>query len=216
MGVLFRRERSGRGQYIDCSLLDVHVASLANIASNWLVADKEAQRWGTAHESIIPYQVFEAKDRPIVIAVANQKLWQQFCRAIDKLEWLDDPRFETNPKRVENRTELVARIAELLAEKTCDEWVELLVGASIPCGPVNDMQGLFADPQVLHRDMVVNVPHETIGTLRPSGVPIKYPETPASVRLAPPLLGQHTDEILEGVLGYSQEQVEALRKQEAI
>ena len=216
MAALLRRERSGRGQHIDCSLLDVQVAALANIASNYLVAGKEAQRWGTAHESIIPYQVFRAKDRPIAIAVANQKLWESFCRTIGKQEWIEDPRFESNPKRVENRTELVGRIAEVVAQKSCDEWVELFVDASIPCGPVNNMEDLFADPQVLHREMVVEVPHETIGTLRLSGVPIKYSETPASVRLPPPLLGQHTDEILVDVLGYSQEQVEALRRQGAI
>ncbi len=216
MAALLRRERSGRGQHIDCSLLDIQVASLANIASNYLVAGKEAQRWGTAHESIIPYQVFNAKDRPVAIAVANQKLWKSFCVTIGRQEWIADPRFESNPKRVENRAELVAYISEIMAQKTCDEWVELLVGASIPCGPVNNMEGIFADPQVLHREMIVEVPHETIGTLRLGGVPIKYSETPASVRLPPPLLGQHTDEILADVLGYSQEQVDVLRRQGAI
>ena len=216
MAALLRRERSGRGQHIDCSLLDVQVAALVNIASNYLVADKEARRWGTAHESIIPYQVFRTKDRPIAIAVANQKLWESFCRTIGKREWMEDSRFKTNPKRVENRTELIARVAEVMAQKTCDEWVELFVDASIPCGPVNNMQSLFADPQVRHREMVVEVPHETIGTLRLSGVPIKYSETPANIRLPPPLLGQHTDEILGDVLGYSREEVEALRRQGAI
>ncbi len=216
MAALFRRERTGRGQYIDCSLLDIQVAALANVASNYLVADKEAQRWGTAHESIIPYQVFSTKDRPIAIAVANQKLWESFCRTIHKQEWIEDPRFESNAKRVENRTELVARVAEVMAQKSCEQWLELFVDASIPCGPVNNMQNLFADPQVLHREMVVEVPHETIGTLRLTGVPIKYSETPASVRLPPPRLGQHTDEILGDVLGYSREQVEVLRQQGAV
>ncbi|UCG33516.1 MAG: CoA transferase [Phycisphaerales bacterium] len=216
MAALLRRERSGRGQYIDCSLLDIQVASLANIGSNYLVANKEAQRWGTAHESIIPYQVFDAKDRPMAIAVANQKLWEIFCRTIGKQGWIEDPRFESNPKRVENRTELVARVAEVLAQKTCDEWIELFVEASIPCGPVNDMQHLFADPQVLHRNMVVEMPHKTIGTLRLSGVPIKYSESPASIRMPPPLLGEHTDEVLRDVLGYSPGQVEALRRHGAI
>jgi len=216
MAALVRRGRTGRGQYIDCSLLDVQVAALANIASNYLVADKEAQRWGTAHESIIPYQVFRAADRPIAIAVANQKLWESFCRTIGKQEWIKDPRFESNAKRVENRVELVARVAEVVAQKSCDEWIELFVDAAIPCGPVNNMQRLFDDPQVLHRKMVVDVPHETIGTLRLTGVPIKYSETPGAVRLPPPLLGQHTDEILTGVLGYSKQHVESLRQQGAV
>jgi formyl-CoA transferase len=216
MAALLRRERTGRGQYIDCSLLDIQVASLANIGSNYLVANKEAQRWGTAHESIIPYQVFDAKDRPIAIAVANQKLWEVFCRTIGKMDWIEDPRFESNPKRVENRTELVARVAEVLVQKTCDEWIELFVEAAIPCGPVNDMQHLFADPQVRHRNMVVEMPHKTIGKLRLCGLPVKYSETPASIRLPPPLLGEHTDEILRDVLSYSQEEIEELKSQSAI
>ncbi|UCC43546.1 MAG: CoA transferase [Candidatus Zixiibacteriota bacterium] len=208
---LLWRERSGRGQYLDISLLDIQVSGLANIASNYLVANKEAQRWGTAHESIIPYQVFQTKDRPIAIAVANQKLWINFCRVAGREEWLDDPRFESNPKRVENRKILLPLVHELFAERTCDEWMDLLVGAAIPCGPVNNMQHLFADPQVHHRDMIAEVPHPTIGALRLVGLPIKYSETPGKIRLHPPLLGEHTDELLTDLLGYSQEKIEALK-----
>jgi len=216
MAALLWRERSGCGQYIDCSLLDVQVSALANIASNYLVAGKEAQRWGTAHESIVPYQVFRTKDRPIAIAVANQKLWVNFCKLIDKQEWTDDPRFASNPKRVENRAVLLPLVAEVLAAKTCAEWVELFVAASIPCGPVNNMQSLFADPQVLHRGMRAEVPHPTIGTLRLAGIPIRHSETPATIRLPPPLLGEHTDEVLANVLAYPPEKIEALRQQGAI
>ena len=216
MAALLWRERSGRGQYIDCSLLDAQVSALANIASSYLVAGKEAQRWGTAHESIVPYQVFRTKDRPIAIAVANQKLWVNFCKLIGKREWTDDPRFASNPKRVENRDVLIPLVAEVLADKTCDEWVELFVAASIPCGPVNNMQSLFADPQVLHRGMRAEVPHPTIGTLQLAGIPIRHSETPATIRLPPPLLGEHTDEILADVLAYPPEKIEALRQQGAI
>lgn len=210
---LLWRERSGRGQYIDASLLDTQASALANIASSYLVAGREATRWGTAHESIIPYQVFNAKDRPVAIAVANQKLWVNFCKAVGKEEWTNDPRFESNPKRVENREQLLPLVAELMAEKTCDQWVELFVGASIPCGPVNNMQSLFTDPQILHRNMVAEVEHSTIGTLRLGGIPIKYSETPASIRRPPPLLGEHTDEILTDVLGRSPQQIAKLREQ---
>ena len=216
MASLLWRERSGRGQYIDCSLLDVQVSALANIASSYLVAGKEARRWGTAHESIIPYQVFETGDRPIAIAVANQKLWVKFCELIGKPEWIEDPRFESNPKRVENRKQLLPLVAEVMAGRTCDEWMGLLVEAAIPCGPVNNMQNLFADPQVLHRNMVVRVPHPTIGTLQLTGIPIKYAETPATVRRRPPLLGEHTDEILNDVLGYQSEAISPLRAQGVI
>jgi formyl-CoA transferase len=213
---LLRRERSGRGQYLDCSLLDAQVSGLANIASNYLVAGQEATRWGTAHESIVPYQVFHAKDRPIAIAVANQKLWYNFCEVIGKREWTKDARFESNPKRVENREVLLPLIDEVMSRKTCDEWMELLVEAAVPCGPVNNMEHLFADPQVRHRDMIAEVPHPTIGTLRLAGIPIKYSETPGAVRLPPPLLGEHTGEVLAGVLGYSPDRIQALRNEGAI
>jgi formyl-CoA transferase len=213
---LLWRERSGKGQYLDISLLDVQVAGLANIASNYLVAGKEAVRWGTAHESIVPYQVFNTKDRPIAIAVANQKLWINFCEVTGKKEWLEDQRFESNPKRVENREILLPLIDELFAQKTCDEWMEILVGAAIPCGPVNNMQHLFADPQVKHRDMIAEVPHPTIGTLCLTGVPIKYSETQSTVRLHPPLLGEHTDSVLVETLGYSTDKINSLKAQGTI
>jgi formyl-CoA transferase len=213
---LLWRERSGKGQYLDISLLDVQVSGLANIASNYLVANKEARRWGTAHESIIPYQVFQTKDRPIAIAVANQKLWANFCKLVGKEDWMADPRFESNPKRVENRTEFLPLVETLFAQKTCDEWMNLLVGAAIPCAPVNDMEHLFADPQVQHRGMIAEIPHSTIGTLRMTGIPIKYSATPGEVRLPPPLLGEHTDEILTTTLDYSSDKIEELKAQGAI
>ena len=208
---LLWRERSGKGQYHDISLLDAQLSGLANIASNYLVAGKEATRWGTAHESIIPYQVFNTKDRPIAIAAANQKLWSAFCLALSKWEWVDDVHFETNPKRVENREVLLPLIEKELAKRTCDEWMEILVAAAVPCGPVNDMEHLFADPQVMHRNMIAEVPHPTIGTLRLGGVPIKYSETPGSIRRHPPLLGEHTDEVLVEILECSPQKIEELR-----
>jgi formyl-CoA transferase len=213
---LLWRERSGQGQHLDCSLLDAQVSGLANIASNYLVAGKEATRWGTAHESIIPYQVFHTKDRPIAIAVANQKLWINFCRLIGREEWLQDPRFESNPARVEHREVLLPLIETVMAGKTCDEWLERFVEAAIPCGPVNNMQHLFADPQVLHRQMIAEVPHPTIGTLRLAGIPIKYSETAGAIRLHPPLLGEHTADVLTDVLGYTPDGIEALNRQGVI
>jgi formyl-CoA transferase len=213
---LLWRERSGRGQYLDISLLDVEVSSLANIASNYLVAGQEAVRHGTAHESIIPYQVFKTRDRPIAVAVANQKLWVNFCGLVGKEEWLKDPRFESNPKRVENRDALVPLIDELFAEKTCDEWMDLLLSAAIPCGPVNNMEHLFADPQVLHRNMVAEIPHPTIGSLRLAGIPVKYSETPGDIRLHPPLLGEHTDEVLSQVLEYTPGKIRELKERGAV
>jgi len=163
MAALLWRERSGRGQFIDCSLLDIQASALANIASNWLVSGKEAVRWGTAHESIVPYQVFDTADVPIAIAAANQKLWERFAIALSRETWLDDPRFESNPKRVEHRDVLLPLIEERLKEKTCEQWMKLLVIAAVPCGPVNNMERLWSDPQMLHREMVAEVQHPTIG-----------------------------------------------------
>jgi formyl-CoA transferase len=213
---LLWRERSGRGQYLDISLLDVQVSALANIASNYLVAGKEARRWGTAHESIVPYQVFQAKDRPIAIAVANQKHWSSFCGLVGRPEWEKDPRYETNAKRVENRDALLPLIDQLFLERTCDEWMDLLVEAAIPCGPVNDMQHLFSDPQVLGRKMIAEVPHPTIETLHLVGTPIKYSATPPTIRFCPPLLGEHTVQVLSEVLGYTSDRIEDLKSRGAI
>jgi formyl-CoA transferase len=208
---LLWRERSGRGQQIDCSLLDVQVSALANIASNYLVAGQEAGRWGTAHESIVPYQVFATEDRPIAIAVANERMWASFCDVLGKPEWITDPRFESNPVRVEHRDVILPLIGKELERKRCDEWMDLFVAAAIPCGPVNDMQHLFADPQVRHRGMVAEVPHPTIGPLRLTGIPVRHSETPGKIRRPPPLLGEHTDDVLAEVLGYSAEKIASLK-----
>ncbi|MFC1588291.1 CaiB/BaiF CoA transferase family protein [Planctomycetota bacterium] len=216
MAALIWRAKSGRGQHIDCSLLDIQVSALANIASNYLVAGKEARRWGTAHESIVPYQVFPTKDHPIAIAAANQKLWENFCKALDKDEWLEDPRFTSNPKRVENRDTLLPLITELLSEQNCDYWMERLLAASVPCGPVNNMERLFSDPQVLHRNMIAEVPHPTIGSLQLFGIPVKYSETPNVILRHPPLVGEHTSEILSEVLGYDNNKIEGLKQQNVI
>jgi crotonobetainyl-CoA:carnitine CoA-transferase CaiB-like acyl-CoA transferase len=148
--------------------------------------------------------------------VANHKLWVNFCKLVGHEDWLEDPRFESNPKRVENRGALLPLIDELFSQRTCDEWMELLVEAAIPCGPVNNMEHLFADPQVRHRDMIAEVPHPTIGTLRLTGIPIKYSETPGAIRLPPPLLGEHTDEVLSEMLGYSPDRIEVLRERGAV
>lgn len=208
---LFWRERSGQGQYLDISLLDAEVSGLANIASNYLVAGQEATRWGTAHESIIPYQVFRASDRPIAIAVANDKLWAKFCALVGRLEWRDDPRFASNPDRVRHRDTLLPMIDAVMAERTCDDWMSAFVESSIPCGPVNDMEHVFSDPQVLHREMVTEVDHPTIGSLKLGGIPIKYSSTPGRVWRHPPLLGEHTDDVLGGVLSCTDGRIAALR-----
>jgi len=216
MASLLWREKSGKGQFIDLSLLDCQISTLANIASSYLVAGKEAQHWGTAHESIVPYQVFRTQTLPVSIAVANQKMWYKFCEVTGRDDWVKDPRFETNPKRVENRVEMIKQVQDVLLTKTCDEWMDLLVEAKIPCGPVNTMESLFADPQVAFRKMVQEIDHPTIGKLKLSSPPIKYSETPTEIKLPPPLLGEHTDEILKDILSYDDARIAGLREKEVL
>jgi crotonobetainyl-CoA:carnitine CoA-transferase CaiB-like acyl-CoA transferase len=213
---LLHRERFGVGQHIDISLLDVQVSALANIASNHLIAGVEASRLGTAHASIVPYQVFPTADRPIAIAAANQKLWHKLSSAMGHGEWQQDPKFATNVDRVANREELVAKLNAALITKTCDEWQKTLIAAGVPCGPVNDMQHLFQDPQVTHRDMVASVAHPTLGELPLVGIPIKYSASPGQIDRHPPLLGEHTREVLAEVLGYTEERIETLIMQDAL
>ena len=213
---LFQRERTGLGQKIDLSLLETQVAALANIASNYLVANQEARRWGTAHESIVPYQAFRAKDDYITVAAANDKLWLRLCNILNRKDLAENSNYATNALRVWHRKELVAALAEEFEKKSCEEWVEALAAEGIPCGPINSMESLFRDPQVLHRRMIEEVDHPTIGRLRLTGIPVKYSAAKPCIRRPPPLLGEHTDEILAGFLSLSSGEIRRLRDQQII
>jgi crotonobetainyl-CoA:carnitine CoA-transferase CaiB-like acyl-CoA transferase len=213
---LFYREKTGLGQRIDLSLLETQVASLANIASNYLVAKQAARRWGTAHESIVPYQAFKAKDDYITIAAANDKLWLRLCKVLSRNDLTDNPHYRTNALRVQHRKELVPILAEEFGKKTCAQWMEDLTAAGIPCGPINSMESLFQDPQVLHRRMLEEVDHPTIGKLRLTGIPVKYSAVKPCIKRPPPLLGADTDEILREFLGCSTGEIHRLRAEQII
>jgi len=208
---LFTREKSGIGQRIDISLLETQVSALANMASSYLISGKVPQRWGTAHETIVPYQGFETKDKYIIIAVGNDPLFAKFCKVLGIPEVAEDPRFKTNPLRVKNRQECVNVLAPILMTKKRDEWIELLNAESIPCAPINAMDEVFTDPQVLHRGMLTEVDHPTAGKVKLVGIPVKYSETKATIRMPPPLLGEHTQEILSEILGYEDTRIEKLK-----
>jgi crotonobetainyl-CoA:carnitine CoA-transferase CaiB-like acyl-CoA transferase len=203
LAALRHRDRTGLGQRIDCSLLECGVAAMMNAASNYLVAGTVPRRWGSAQESVVPYQAFRARDDYLIIGAGNDRLWRRLCSVLGVPSWSDDPRFRTNRDRAAHRETLVALIEERLATRTRDEWIADLAAAGIPAGPINTVDQVFKDPQVLHRSMVEEVQHPTAGTLRLVGIPVKFSASPAAIRLAPPLLGEHTRDILTelGVAG---------------
>jgi crotonobetainyl-CoA:carnitine CoA-transferase CaiB-like acyl-CoA transferase len=208
---LYARERTGKGQHINLSLLETQVSALVNMASSYLISGEIPCRWGTAHESIVPYQGFEVRGKYILIAAGNNTLWAKLCEALGAPELIDDPRFSSNPLRVEHRKECTCILTSLLQAKTAEEWVELLNGEGVPCAPINTMDEVFKDPQVLHRNMLVEIDHPSAGKIKMAGIPAKYSETKATIRRPPPRLGEHTDEILSDLLGYDPSTRESLR-----
>ena len=213
---LREREFSGQGQRVDTNLLSSGVAWLINVAENHLVSGLEAGRWGNAHANIVPYQAFKARDRYITVAVGTDRQFRDLCAILDCPELADDARFVTNPQRVANREALVTLLQERIAPRVADELLAALNSATIPAGPINTISQVFEHPQVLARNMLVEVPHPTAGTVRMTGIPMEFSRTPAEVRLPPPLLGEHTDAVLSDLLGRSPAQIEDLRAVGAI
>ncbi|HTR20108.1 MAG TPA: CaiB/BaiF CoA-transferase family protein [Gemmatimonadales bacterium] len=211
LAALAHRERSGNGQHIDLALLDVQVATLANVALNYLVSGAVPQRWGNAHPNIVPYQVFGTADRAIVLAIGNDVQFARFCEVAGAPELAGDPRFATSPSRVEHRAVLVPIVAKLLAGRPAATWVAELEQRGVPCAPINDVAQVFSEPQVRHRGMRVELPHPVAGTVPLVGSPIRLSETPVNYRRAPPLLGEHTDMILRERLGMSAGEITRLR-----
>ncbi|WP_294085221.1 CoA transferase [Sphaerobacter sp.] len=208
---LYHRERTGEGQAIDVSLLDAQLSWLTYAAGNYFASGKNPGRYGSAHPNIVPYQPFATADGYIMLAVGNDRLWQQFCQAAGRPELADQPGFRTNAERVTNRADVVATVGEIMAQRTTAEWMELLERAGIPAGPINTVEQILDDPHVLAREMVVTLQHPTAGEIKTVGIPAKLSDTPGTVRSAPPLLGQHTDEIL-AELGYDAAAIADLRE----
>ncbi len=211
---LYHREKTGRGQKIDLSLFESQVATLFNMASSYLISGEIPQRWGMAHASIVPYQGFKTRDEEyILVAVTSEKMWEKFCHLMGMQEFIHDPRFDVNKKRVINREQLVPILEKKIAARNSDEWLSEFNKVGIACGRVNTMDRVFDHPQIKPRNMVVEVKHPTADKIKLVGIPVKYSETQGSIRLPPPLLGQHTQEILSGPLGYSEEEIDALRQE---
>ena len=213
---LYARERTGRGQRIETSLMEAEVASLVNAGSNYLVTGEAPGRWGNAHPNIVPYQSFATADGHLVVAVANEAIWTRFCRGVGKPELAADPRFDTNAHRVENRDALVAILGEMFRSRTGREWVELLNRIGAPCSPVQDIRQVFDSPQVRAREMLREIDHPTAGKVRMAGLPVKFSGTPASIRLAPPRLGEHNHRVLEDWLGLDDAEVAELQRKGAL
>lgn len=201
LAALQARDRTGEGQYIDIALFDSQLSWLANVASNFLISGNLPKRYGNAHPNIVPYQVFTASDGWFALAVGNDKQYMRLCELIDKPEWGTDERFATNSSRVTHRDELVALLKPILALRRVDEWLSALEAADIPCGPINSLDKVFAEPQVSAREMLITMDHSTIGDLPLVGSPLKFSQTPVEYHRPPPCLGEHTDEILREVLG---------------
>ncbi|MCL4688727.1 MAG: CoA transferase [Burkholderiales bacterium] len=216
VAALFHRERTGEGQHIDLALLDAQVAMLANLSAAYLASGRVPGRMGNAHQAIVPYQVFRAADGFLIVAVGNDGQFARFCEVAGLEALATDPRYATNPARVAHRDELVAVIAGRLATRPAAEWLAALEAAQVPCGPNNDQAQVFADPQVLHRGMVATLPHAAAGEVRVVANPVRFSATPARSERAPPRLGEHTDEVLGGLLGLPATALEDLRARRVI
>ena len=195
LGALYHREKTGRGQHIDLSLLDTQVAWLANQGMNYLIGGQVPTRMGTAHPNIVPYQVFAASDGHLMLAVGNNSQFAKWCELAGEPQLSSDERFATNAARVLNREVLVARVSELTLRRTLDFWLTALSAAGVPCGPINSIDRVFADPQVQHRGMLQQLAH-SLGSVPTVINPIKFSDSTLEHKKAPPMLGEHTDEAL--------------------
>ena len=210
LAVLLHREKTGQGQHIDLALLDVQVACLANQAMNYLVSGKAPRRMGNGHPNIVPYQDFPTADGDMILAIGNDGQFARFCEIAGHGEWATDERFATNAGRVRHRADLLPLLRRATVMKTTAEWISLLENAAVPCGPINDLAGVFADPQVMHRGLRLDLPHAAGGTAPQVGNPIRFSATPVAYDRAPPRLGQDTEAVLRE-LGRGATEIAALR-----
>jgi crotonobetainyl-CoA:carnitine CoA-transferase CaiB-like acyl-CoA transferase len=211
LAALYARERTGVGQRIDTSLLETQIAALINIASSYLNGGELPRKWGTAHTSIVPYQAFRTKDGYVILGGATDRLWIKLCEALELPALARDPEFATNEQRVRHRAQIVRLLEERLVTKTRKEWEAILALTGVPCGAINRMDEVFADPQVHHLGLVLEATHPQTGLIRMVRNPVTFSDMPVDLRQAPPRLGEHTEAVLGELLGYSTGEVEDLR-----
>ena len=216
LAALTFRERSGAGQHIDLALLDAQVAMLANQNLNFLVSGEAPRRLGNAHPNIVPYQTFATADGHLILAVGNDAQFRRFCELAGQAALADDPRYASNRGRVENRATLVPLLEPLLRGRRSGEWIDALEAAGVPCGPINRLDAVFDDPQVRHRGLRVEAPHPSAGRVPLVASPLRLSASPVASPTAPPLLGQHGNEILKRLLGLGEEEIARLAAQGVI
>ena len=212
LAALNHREQSGQGQHVELALLDVQVACLANQAMNYLTTGVAPKRMGNAHPNIVPYQDFPTADGDIILTIGNDGQFRKFAEAAGHPEWASDDRFASNKARVAHRKELIPLIRQVTVFRTTAEWVALLEQAGVPCGPINDLAQVFADPQVQARGLRLDMPHPLAGSVPQVASPIRLSETPVEYRKAPPVLGEHSEAILQELLGLDFDKILSLRQ----
>jgi crotonobetainyl-CoA:carnitine CoA-transferase CaiB-like acyl-CoA transferase len=213
---LAHRAETGVGQHLDLALFDSLTAVLANQAANYLATGVSPGRLGNAHPNIVPYQTFRTADGAVILACGNDNLFRKFCEVAGRADLAGDPRYATNGKRVENRVELTRLLDELFARRTTRDWVEALEAAGVPNGPINTIEQVFAEPQAIARGLRVELEHPAAGKVSLVRSPMRFSATPIEHERAPPLLGQHTDEVLRGLLEMADDEIAGLRTSGAI
>ncbi|XP_004629712.1 succinate--hydroxymethylglutarate CoA-transferase [Octodon degus] len=202
MAGLMQRCKTGKGLFIDCNLLSSQVACLTHVAANYLISQKEGKRWGTAHGSLVPYQAFKTKDGYLVVGAGNNRQFETVCKILNLPELINDSKYKTNFLRVQNRKELLKVLSTRLEEEVTSTWLCLFEGSGVPYGPINNMKTVFAEPQVLHNGLVMEMNHPTVGKISVPGPAVRYSKFKMSEAKPPPLLGQHTTHVLKDILRY--------------
>jgi len=211
LAAVVHRDKTGQGQYIDMALLDTQIAVMANVSSAYLCSDKVPRRWGNASPIIVPYQTFPTSDGWIIVAVGNDGQFKHFVAAGGEAHLAENPLYINNPLRVENRKSLISLLEIMTRRKTKAQWISLLEAANVPCGPINNFEEVFDNEQVKARGVQIEVPHPTAGVMKLVASPMRLSETPVEVRMAPPTLGQHTEEILRERLNLSPQAINELQ-----